>query len=138
VEENRGSTAIFRSFLRLLVSIDVSKPLNPGFSFTRTDGSSSWVSLKYERLDIYYSDCGLIGHKQPSCLAKLEDRFSCLAKLEDRFPSKYFISLKVNVFSNLPAPKFVEKQPERHKPTPYSQTKTLNPPCSSSSQPHAN
>jgi hypothetical protein len=91
VEENRGSAAIFRSFLRLLVSLDVSKSLNPGFSFARFDGSLSWVSLKYERLDIYCSDCGMIGHKQPFCLAKSEDRF----------PSRYSISLKVNVFSNL-------------------------------------
>ena len=110
VEENGGSAAIFRSYMRLLVSIDVSKPLNPGFSIARTDGSSSWVRLLYERLDIYCSDCGLIYHKQSSCLAKPEDRF----------PSRYIISLKVTVFSNLPTHKFVEKQPGSQKQYPYS------------------
>jgi hypothetical protein len=99
VEENGGSAATFRSYMRLLLSIDVCKPLNPGFSITRTDGSSSWVSLLYEKLDIYCSNYGLNGHKQSSGLAKLEERF----------PSRYTISLKVTVFSNLPTHKFVEK-----------------------------
>jgi hypothetical protein len=34
IEENSGAKATFRSFLRLLINIDVSKPLNPSFSFT--------------------------------------------------------------------------------------------------------
>jgi hypothetical protein len=128
VEENRGAAATFRSFLRLWVSIDVSKPLNPGFCITRNDGSTSWISLKYERLDVYYTDCGKIGHKQ----------LSCLAKPEERYPSRYLISLKVNVFSNMSATKIVENQPESHQTPSSSQTKTLNLPCSPSSQPYAN
>jgi hypothetical protein len=52
IEENSGAEAIFQSFLRLLVNIDVCKPLNLGFSFTRIDGSTTWISLKYVRLDI--------------------------------------------------------------------------------------
>jgi hypothetical protein len=39
VDENSGATASFRSYLRLLVSIDVTKPLNPGFCFSRSDGA---------------------------------------------------------------------------------------------------
>jgi hypothetical protein len=62
VEDNNGAEVIFRSYLRILVILDVSKPLNPGFFLSREDGSSTWVSLKYERLDIYCIDCGLIGH----------------------------------------------------------------------------
>jgi hypothetical protein len=50
VEDNSGAEATFRSYLRILVSLDVSKPLNPGFSISREDGSSSWVNLRYERL----------------------------------------------------------------------------------------
>jgi hypothetical protein len=91
VEDNSGVEATFRSFLRLLVTIDVSKPLNPGFCFTRNDGSSTWISLKYERLDIYCTNYGKIGHKQISWLAQQVDRFS----------SRYLISLEVNVFSNM-------------------------------------
>jgi hypothetical protein len=69
VEDNSGVEVTFRSYLRILVSIDVSKPLNPDFDLSKEDGSLSWVSLKYERLDIFYTDGGLIGHFQAACLA---------------------------------------------------------------------
>jgi hypothetical protein len=45
VEDNNGVEVTFRSFLKIMVSIDVSKPLNLGFYLSREDGSSSWVSL---------------------------------------------------------------------------------------------
>ena len=83
VEDNSGETVAFRSYLRILVSIDVNKPLNPGFNFNRSDGSSTWVCLKYERLDVYCSDCGRIGHNQ----------ISCLALQMDKQPNRYLISL---------------------------------------------
>ena len=69
-EENRGSATTFRSFIRVLVSIDDSKPLNPSFDFTRNDGSSTWVSLKYERLDVYCSDCGKLATNSPPTLRR--------------------------------------------------------------------
>jgi hypothetical protein len=89
VDDNSGETVAFRSYLRVLVSIDVNKPLNPGFNFNRSDGTPTWVSLKYERLDVYCTDCGRIGHHQTSCLAQQMDKH----------PKRYVISLKVNVFS---------------------------------------
>jgi hypothetical protein len=75
-------------------------PLKPGFLFHRDNGDSTWISLKYERLDIYCSICGCIGHKDKDCCAPPED---C-------FPAKYKLSLKVNIFSNLP-PFAVAKDP---------------------------
>jgi hypothetical protein len=127
VDENRGVAATFRSFLRLLASIDVSKPLNPGFCITRSDGSTTWISLKYERLDVYCIDCSKIGHKQ----------LFCLARLEERNPSRYLISLMVNVFSNMPATITVGNLLENLQ-TPSSSPKFfLKLPCSISSQPHA-
>ena len=123
----RGSTKTFRSFMRVLVSIDANKPLNPSFDFTRNDGSSTWISLKYKRLDVDCTDCGKIGHKQPSCLAKSKDKF----------PTRYLISLKVTVFSNLPVPRIAENHPERNTPASSSQTILSKPPYSSTSQPHA-
>jgi hypothetical protein len=83
--------SIFRSYLRVLVEIDVHAPQKPGFLFHRGNGESAWISQKYERLDIYYTNCGCIGHKKRDCCVPLEE---C-------FPSKYDISLKVNIFSNL-------------------------------------
>jgi hypothetical protein len=109
IEENSEAEKTFRSFLRLLVNIDVSKPLNLGFSFTHFDGSATWIRLKYERLDVYCTDCGRIGHKQ----------YLCLAQQVDIIPSMYLVSLKVNVFSNLqsssPNPQLVEI----HQPSSY-------------------
>jgi hypothetical protein len=126
VEDNSGVEVTFRSYLRILVSIDVSKPLNPGFDLSKENGSSSWVSLKYERLDIFCTDCGLIGHFQAACLAPKEART----------PSRYFISLKVNVFSNLVPASSVQNQPASFA-SPLVR-KNLVQPFLGSSQPHEN
>jgi hypothetical protein len=91
VDDASGVDTTFRSYLRLLVDIDVCKPLNPGFPFTRNDGTATWVCLKYERLDVYCIDYGMLGHKQ----------FFFQAPQVDRFPTGYKISLKVTIFSNL-------------------------------------
>ena len=52
VEDNSGVEVIFRSCLKIMFSIDVLKLLNLGFYLSKEDGSSSWIILKYERLDI--------------------------------------------------------------------------------------
>ena len=81
----------FRSYLKLLVEVDVFEPLKPGFPFCREGGELVWISLKYERLDIYCTNCGRIGHKNQSCRIPFEDHVSV----------QYKVSLKVNIFSNL-------------------------------------
>jgi hypothetical protein len=91
VDDISSDKKTFKSFLRLLVEIEVSNPLKLGFSFRRDGGEPLWIFLKYERLDIYCSSCGRIGHKLTHCLAPPEERF----------PEKYSISLQVNIFSNL-------------------------------------
>jgi hypothetical protein len=82
----------FRSYLRVLAEIDVHAPLKPGFQFRRDNGDQVWIALKYERLDIYCTSCGCIGHKKDNCRAP---QAACT-------PGKYAISLLVNIFSNLP------------------------------------
>jgi hypothetical protein len=128
VEDNSGVEATFRSYLRILVSLDVSKPLKSGFSMSREDGSSTWVNLRYERLDIYCSDCGLIGHHQAVCLAPPEAKF----------PSRYTISLKVNVFSNLITTIPSSNQPANSENSPSSSRKYPTQPYSNSSLSKAN
>jgi hypothetical protein len=66
IEDAIGASSTFRSYLRISVEIDSLKPLKPGFSLAKPDGATSWVSLKYERLDAYYTDYGLIGINRSS------------------------------------------------------------------------
>ena len=101
--------------------------MNPSFCFTRSDGASDWISLKYERLDIYCTDCGRISHRQSSCLAKPEERN----------PSRYLISLKLNAFSNMPETTSIGKHQVKFKTPSSSPENLLSSPCDSSSQPHA-
>jgi hypothetical protein len=91
VEKSGGGLSTFRSYLRMLVEIDTNKPLNPGLSFSKQNGAATWIGLKYERLDTYCTDYGLLGHKQ----------YFCQAPQAERFPARYKISLKVTIFSNL-------------------------------------
>jgi hypothetical protein len=130
VEDNSGVEVTFRSFLKILVNIDVSKPLNLGFYLSKEDDSSSWVNLKYESLDIYCTDCGLIGHYQASCLAKKKARNL----------SRYIISLKINVFSNLIPSSFSSNHPTSlGSASPSSSTRKHSiQPFMGSSLPHAN
>jgi hypothetical protein len=128
VEDNSGESAAFRSYLKVLVSIDVHKPLNSGFNFKRGDGTLCWVSLKYERLDVHCTDCGRIGHHQTSCLARPVEKH----------PNRYRISLKVNVFSNLPVSMSAVSATVNHQESVISLVLNSNTPCFPSSTPKEN
>ena len=91
VDDSNSDKKTFKSILRLLVEIEVSNPLKPGFSFQRDEGKPLWIFLKFERLDIYCTSCGRIGQKLIHCLAPPEEKFSV----------RYSVSLQVNIFSNL-------------------------------------
>lgn len=54
-------------FLRLKVSVDVSKPLKTN-GFTRNDdGTSRWLAFKYERISDFCFCCGKLGHCLSTC-----------------------------------------------------------------------
>jgi hypothetical protein len=119
VDDSGSNKKTFKSFLRLLVEIEVSNPLKLGFPFQRVDDEPLWIFLKYERLDIYCTTCGRIGHKP----------IHCLAPPEERFPQRYSVSLHVNIFSNLlpnsPLPKI--KQAISQSQPSSSQTRSIEP-----------
>jgi hypothetical protein len=92
VEDCSGAQKTFRSYLRILVKIDVLEPLKPGLYLSCEEGEPHWISFKCERLDIYCTTCGRIGHKEQHCNAPPAEVT----------PGKYSISLKVTIFSNLP------------------------------------
>jgi hypothetical protein len=116
-DELNGNKKTFRSYLRLLVELDVRNPLKPGFPFRRDGGESLLIFLKYERLDVYCVSCGRIGHNQSHYMAPPEERF-----LE-----RYEISLKHNIFSNiLPASPSTHPKPATTVfPSQLSQVPTL-------------
>ena len=60
--------SIFKSYLRVLMEIDVHAPLKPSFLFHKGNGDSAWISLKYERPNIYCTNYGCIGHKKKGLL----------------------------------------------------------------------
>ncbi|CAL1412681.1 unnamed protein product [Linum trigynum] len=56
------------NFIRVLVEVDISEPLPPGFYIEIEEGREHWVEFKYERLpsNVCYG-CGKIGHSQLIC-----------------------------------------------------------------------
>ncbi|KAL7264932.1 hypothetical protein ACSBR1_002812 [Camellia fascicularis] len=63
---------LHRSFLRLRIEVDVTKPLLQGFILYRCDcsgpvGDGVKVYYKYEKLTEFCYDCGRIGHDNLSC-----------------------------------------------------------------------
>lgn len=68
-EEEQGGLILSRSFLRLRVMEDTSKPLLRGFFFRRPAVSTEkiWIQFKYERLSDFCFQCGRLGHEKNSC-----------------------------------------------------------------------
>lgn len=67
VEEPIAEKRITRDFMRVRVSIDITKPLVTGFWVPRKELPKVWVMLYYERLQDYCYNCGRIGHDQKEC-----------------------------------------------------------------------
>lgn len=56
-------------FMRVRVSIPISKPIRRGGFITGSDGVRSWVNFKYERLPLFCHYCGLLGHDTKHCVS---------------------------------------------------------------------
>jgi hypothetical protein len=91
VDDIEGDSITFRSYLRILVEINVQKPLKPGFYFQHGQGEPSWISFRYERLNFYCTICGKIGHQYSSCRTTLPN---------EKHPESYKIPLNKRVYSN--------------------------------------
>ena len=49
-------------FLRIIVNVDITKPLMRGKMIQIEDLEPSWVVFKYERLPIFSYRCEILGH----------------------------------------------------------------------------
>jgi hypothetical protein len=76
LDDATKARSTFKSYLRILVEIDVHAPLKPCLLFHKGNGESAWISLKYELLDIYCTNYGRIGHKSINCVVPLKKNVS--------------------------------------------------------------
>ena len=69
LDNNNSSGLISRQFVHFKIEINMSLPLAPRFYMPYDGSEARWTAFKYERLDDYCTDCGLIGHKKGVCPA---------------------------------------------------------------------
>ncbi|KAL8512896.1 hypothetical protein ACS0TY_019156 [Phlomoides rotata] len=61
-DTNRG--AIWRTYMRIRVEIDVGEPLKTGKKIRICASDATWVKFKYERLYLFCFVCGRLGHTE--------------------------------------------------------------------------
>ncbi|KAF4366561.1 hypothetical protein G4B88_001381 [Cannabis sativa] len=64
-EENPASWA---KWLRVLVEIDIEKPLFSGCFINVGDEANAWVQYKYEKIGAFCYFCGRLGHQRSECI----------------------------------------------------------------------
>lgn len=70
----------WKVFLRIRVTIDVSKPIRRRMKLKKPGGEVFWVEFKYERLPTFCFVCGIIGHNQKFCPKQFETEVKALEK----------------------------------------------------------
>ncbi|RYR37124.1 hypothetical protein Ahy_A09g042058 [Arachis hypogaea] len=67
-ENPRWNNIFQRTFFRVKVTLNVTKPLPTGFWLARENSLDLWVDLKYERIqDSYCLNCEILGHNKKEC-----------------------------------------------------------------------
>ncbi|KAF4386295.1 hypothetical protein G4B88_003512 [Cannabis sativa] len=67
VELDEGKPAAWCNFLKVLVDIDVEKPLFSGYFFDVASKVKKWIQVKYEKISIFCYFCGSLGHQRRGC-----------------------------------------------------------------------
>ena len=58
---------LIRPFLRLRILVSLGVPLKLGFWLNKPSGERCWIKFKYERLQHFCFNCGILGHEQKEC-----------------------------------------------------------------------
>ncbi|XP_030500236.1 uncharacterized protein LOC115715711 [Cannabis sativa] len=82
---------IWRDYLRVIVTINIEKPLKRRMKLKKTNGEWIWCNFKYEFIPTFCFICGLIGHSERFCprlfdkpLEELEKPYGIWMKAEPR------------------------------------------------------
>lgn len=67
VEDSRVEGCILRGFIIVRVLVNVQKPLLTGCWIPRENLPRVWVVFKYEKLQGFCYNCGILGHEQMNC-----------------------------------------------------------------------
>lgn len=86
----KNTRGMWRSYLRILVSVDVRCPLKNQMRIKKSGGDWIWIKFKYERLPPFCFYCGRIGHSEKFCEVLFDN-------LEDKGVRKYDSSLRAQV-----------------------------------------
>ncbi|XP_019176759.1 PREDICTED: uncharacterized protein LOC109172055 [Ipomoea nil] len=62
----------WRSFYRIRVRLSVSAPIKQRMKLVRRDGTTQWLTFKYERLSTFCYCCGILGHSDKFCKTAYE------------------------------------------------------------------
>ncbi|RYR54973.1 hypothetical protein Ahy_A06g030227 [Arachis hypogaea] len=96
-EDPKVDGILKRPYLRIRISINITKALPIGFWLDREKMPPLWVFFKYERLpDSYYFNCGILGMKKKTC--KNPTAMACWD------PTKKKYSLRLGVSQGRPGP----------------------------------
>lgn len=63
---------VWREYMRVRVSIDLSKPLKRRMKIRKMGEECSWINFKYENVPTFCFICGFLGHSEKFC-SKLFD-----------------------------------------------------------------
>ncbi|KAF4375135.1 hypothetical protein F8388_017281 [Cannabis sativa] len=59
--------ASWSTFFKILVDLDINKPLVSGCFFDLNSGVKQWLQMKYEKIGIFCYNCGRLGHQRRGC-----------------------------------------------------------------------
>ncbi|KAF7801860.1 TMV resistance protein N-like [Senna tora] len=63
VEELILNGRVLRNFARARVLVDLSKSIVKGFWISRLGLPRVWISVRFEKLQHYYFNCGIVGYE---------------------------------------------------------------------------